>query len=93
MKNIFLKHATDKICIKRSIKVSLVVGTILALINQYDAIFFGTLTSTNIIQILITYLVPYGVATFGSAMQARHMEIHTLDERDKHLMNLYKKKK
>jgi len=71
---LFLKHAKDRVCIIRSVKVALVVGTILALINQYDAIFSGNLTPTNIFQILLTYLVPYSVSTFGSAMQARHIE-------------------
>ena len=72
----FLKHSIDRVCVVRSIKISLVVGTILALINHYEAIFSGTLSATNIFQILLTYLVPYSVATFGSAMQARHIELH-----------------
>ncbi len=57
-------------------KVASVVGTVLAFINHYDSIFSGTLTATDIIQILVTYLVPYSVATFGAAMQAKHMELH-----------------
>ncbi|MFC1480219.1 nitrate/nitrite transporter NrtS [Candidatus Omnitrophota bacterium] len=54
--------------------VSLVVGTTLVLINQFDAIFYGPFTKTNLIQIIITYLVPYSVATYCSAMQAIHDE-------------------
>ncbi len=77
---LFLRHITDKICVKRSVKVALVVGTILGLINHYDTIFYGTLTATNIFQILLTYLVPYAVVTFGSAMQARHIELHGLQK-------------
>jgi len=72
---LFLKHATARVCVLRAVKVALVVGTILALINHYDAIFTLSLTATNVFQILLTYLVPYSVATFGSAMQARHMEL------------------
>ena len=72
----FIKHSMDRTCVIRSIKIALVVGTILALINHYDDIFHGTLNATSIFQILLTYLVPYSVATFGSAMQARHIELH-----------------
>ncbi|HEC93850.1 MAG TPA: hypothetical protein ENI56_00540 [Candidatus Kaiserbacteria bacterium] len=72
---LFLKHAIHKDCIFISIKAGLVVGTILALINHYHAIFSGTVTTTEILQILATYFVPYLVATFGSAMQARNTEL------------------
>ncbi len=77
---LFLKHATDRVCVYRSIKVALVVGTVLGIINHYDAIFYGTIASTNIYQILLTYLVPYCVSTFGSAMQARHIELQELQK-------------
>ncbi|MEN8186862.1 MAG: nitrate/nitrite transporter NrtS [Bacteroidota bacterium] len=71
----FLKYAFQKVTIIRSVKVALIVGTILAFINHYDAIFTGTLTTTNIFQILLTYLVPYLVATYGSASHARYIEL------------------
>jgi len=74
----FLKHALDGVCVRRSLKVALVVGTILALINHYNALLCRTVTATDIVQIAITYLVPYSVATFGSAMQARHIELQGL---------------
>lgn len=72
---LFLRHAADRVCIYRAVKVALVVGTVLALINHYDTMFYGELTSTDIFQILITYFVPYCVSTFSSAMQARHIEL------------------
>ena len=77
---LFLKHATDRVCVYRSIKVALVVGTVLGIINHYDAIIYGTLAPTNIFQILLTYLVPYCVSTFGSAMQGRHIELQELQK-------------
>lgn len=80
---LFLKHATQKVCVYRSTKVALVVGTVLGLINHYDAIFYGPLTTTEIFQISITYLVPFSVATFGSAMQARHIELQELQKSEK----------
>ena len=47
----------------RSFYVALVVGTILNLINQGDAI-FGT-TRINWVKIILTYFVPYAVSTYG----------------------------
>lgn len=78
---LFLKHARDPVCVKRSIKVAFIVGTVLALINHFDAIFFGEITYTNIFQIVLTYLVPYTVSTYGSAMQARHIDLKDCKER------------
>jgi hypothetical protein len=71
----FLKYATDKVCVSRALKVALVVGSINGLITQYDAIFSGAFASTNIFQIALTYMVPFGVSTFSSAMQAKHDEL------------------
>ena len=49
-----------------ALKMSLIVGSILALINHGDAIFEGTLTLGNVVQIILTYLVPYSVSTYSS---------------------------
>ncbi len=72
---LFLKHACDRVCVLRSLKVAVVVGTILGAVNHYDAILSGTFSATTLVQIAVTYLVPFCVATFGSAMQARHIEL------------------
>ncbi len=80
---IFFKYATDKVCVRRSVKVTLVVGTILAVINHYDSLFYESLTATDIFQISLTYLVPYSVATFGAAMQGRYLELERLKGIDK----------
>jgi hypothetical protein len=49
---------------RRSFAVALIVGTILNLINQGDAVFGGT--SLNLTKLLLTYVVPYCVATYGA---------------------------
>ena len=46
----------------RSFFVALVVGTILNLINQGDALFGDA--HLNIIKVILTYAVPYCVATY-----------------------------
>ena len=70
----FMKHAYDRDCLKRSLKIALVVGTLLGAINHYDSLAYGTMTSTELFQMGITYLVPFSVSLYGSAAQARHIE-------------------
>ena len=71
----FIETCYKKITIISATKAALVVGTILALINHYDAIFAGNLTRTNIFQIILSYFVPYCTATYGSASHCRHLEL------------------
>ena len=58
---------------RRSLMVALVVGTILNLINQGDALLGDV--SVNWIQLTLTYMVPYCVSTYGavSVLYARGM--------------------
>ena len=49
---------------RRSFYVAIVVGTILNLINQGDALFGAA--QINWIKIALTYLVPYAVSTYGA---------------------------
>lgn len=48
----------------RSFSVAVVVGTVLNLINQGDAVLGSA--PINWLKVVLTYLVPYGVATFGA---------------------------
>jgi hypothetical protein len=50
---------------RRSFFAALVVGTVLNLINQGDAL-FGTM-AVNWFKITLTYFVPYAVSTYGAA--------------------------
>jgi hypothetical protein len=49
---------------RRSFLVAIVVGTILNLINQGDAVLGAA--SINWIKVVLTYLVPYAVCTYGA---------------------------
>ena len=53
----------------RSLRIALVVGTVLALINHGDRILSGSLDAGALARIGLTYLVPFVVATW-SAVQA-----------------------
>jgi hypothetical protein len=59
---------------RRSILVALVVGTVLNIINQGDALI--TRASIDWYKIILTYLVPYGVCTYGAvSLQLPHILI------------------
>jgi len=49
---------------RRSLYVALVVGTILNLINQGDALLGQT--DLNVMKMMLTYFVPYAVCTYGA---------------------------
>jgi len=72
---LFIKHAVMRHNLFRAIKVGLVVGTILGIINHYDIFITGNIESVVIIQIILTYFVPFSVSLHGGAMYGRHIEI------------------
>jgi hypothetical protein len=55
---------------RRSCIVALIVGTILNLINQGDAVFTGA--AIDLTKLLLTYLVPYCVSTYGAVSYRLH---------------------
>ncbi|NOH70262.1 hypothetical protein F0225_02755 [Vibrio pectenicida] len=55
--------------IKRAIIIAIVVGTLLNIINQYDA-FVGS-SSFNWLKALLTYCVPFCVSLFSSWLAIR----------------------
>ena len=68
-----MKNATVKLAFRyalsdgiplRSVYVALVIGTILNLINQGDALFGPN--QINWMKIVLTYFVPYAVSTYGA---------------------------
>lgn len=50
---------------RRSLRVAMVVGTLLALINHGPALASHDITAVRLLQIVFTYLVPYGVSTYS----------------------------
>ncbi|MDX1403975.1 MAG: nitrate/nitrite transporter NrtS [Woeseiaceae bacterium] len=50
----------------RSLKVAVIIGTLLVAINQGDLILSGRLDTAAVWKIPLTYLVPYCVATYGA---------------------------
>lgn len=69
--------ARSRSVVRRAAVFSLVVGSVLAAINHGDAILAGSLTSTQIWKIGLTYLVPYSVSTLSSVGAIRHAARHS----------------
>ncbi len=57
----------------RAIKISLIIGTLLTIINQGDMIINGIMPP--LWKIILTYLVPFSVSSYSSAKLLR--EINT----------------
>ena len=54
-----------------ALKVALVVGTILNLINHFDLLLGSPFTRMTMIQMCLTYIVPYCVSTHGQVFGRR----------------------
>lgn len=64
--------ALDRDVVKRSLKTSLIVGSILAMINHGDALLALEMPLDRIIKMALTYAVPYLVSTSASIGAIRH---------------------
>jgi hypothetical protein len=72
--NRFFAVATERGTVATSARIALFVGSILALINYGDRIFLHhDMRAVDWIKLVVTYCVPYCVATYGAAKYAlRH---------------------
>ncbi|MEH6466535.1 MAG: nitrate/nitrite transporter NrtS [Porticoccus sp.] len=52
---------------RTAIKVAIIVGTLLALINYGDKVLMGTMNTTDWLKLALTYLVPFGVSWYSAA--------------------------
>ncbi|MBT8083850.1 MAG: nitrate/nitrite transporter NrtS [Woeseia sp.] len=62
----WLKVATRYSVVVRSMRVSLIVGTILVGINHGDVLLGGGATTVAVWKIPLTYFVPYAVSTYAA---------------------------
>ena len=71
----FFTIAFERGTVSTSARVALVVGTVLGLINYSDRIFMhGDMRPMDWVKILVTYSVPYCVATYGAVRYAMREE-------------------
>lgn len=62
----WLRAAGRRDVVMRSLKVAVIVGSLLTLINQGDALWRGALGTEVTVKILLTYCVPYAVSTYAA---------------------------
>ena len=69
----WLACALARSVVLRGLRVAVVVGTVLALINYGDRLVAGLMTGRDWLKLVLTYAVPYGVAIYSSvsALRAR----------------------
>lgn len=58
--------ATRPAVVKRSVRVALVVGTVLTLINQGGRLLALDIDAPTLARIVLTYIVPYCVSTWAA---------------------------
>ena len=68
---VWLNVALRRDIVIRGMKVGVIVGTILVVINQGDMILSGQLDASAAWKIPLTYLVPYCVSTYGGVSAIR----------------------
>ncbi len=61
-----LDLALRKDVISRSVRVALVVGSVLILINYADKILARMMAPSDFVKVVLTYFVPYFVSTYAS---------------------------
>jgi hypothetical protein len=71
-------YCLERDTLLRSVKTALVVGSILALINHGQQFLSGQFSASWMIPTLVTYLVPFSVATYGQVQAKRQRDLlHT----------------
>lgn len=61
---LWLQCVLDRRTVVTALKLAIVVGTLLVMINQGGALFGDA--KVNWLKLVLTYLVPYGVSTYTS---------------------------
>ncbi len=75
----WLAIAREPAVVRRAIRIALVVGTLLILINHGDALLHGALSPLRLGQMVLTVLVPYCVSTVSSVSVIRELRQAQLD--------------
>ena len=57
--------------LRRSARIAIVVGTLLALINHGDHLLQGRVSAVIALKIALTYTVPFAVATWSALVNSR----------------------
>ena len=74
---IYCAIASSQSIVSRALKISLIVGTTLNLINQGDILIHISLEDLNYFKLLLTYLVPYSVTTYTATAMKIEFQMGT----------------
>ena len=74
---IYCEIAISKTIVIKALKVSLLVGTALNLINQGDLLLVFNFEQIHIVKFFLTYLVPYIVTTYTATSMKVEFQIGT----------------
>ena len=74
MKSKFVKNWFRRETTLRAIRVALIVGPILTIINQHNVIIEGNFDLKFFYKLVLTFMVPYCVSAFSSAKAYGSME-------------------
>ena len=76
--HILVSYGLERDTLICSTKTALVVGTVLGLINHGQALLAGRFTIEHLGPLLLTYLVPFSVATYGQIQGKRQRDQQNL---------------
>lgn len=71
----FFQIARSRPVVTRAVRIALVVGTILAVINHGDRLLVGDINMNAALKILLSFCVPYSVSTYSSVLAIRENSI------------------
>lgn len=63
-----------KVVLIKSLQISIVVGTMLALINHGGVLRGERVTTSRLIQIVLCFIVPFGVSLYSQSVAARQRQ-------------------
>ena len=69
-----IAYCLERATLLFSIKMALVVGTLLAVINHGQAIVTGHFTADRLLPLLLTYCVPFAVAMYSQVQGKRQRD-------------------
>lgn len=73
--HVLITYGLERDTLVRSTKAALVVGSILGIINHGWALVTGHFTANELTPLLITYLVPFTVTTYGQIQGKRQRDL------------------
>ena len=69
----WLRLCFEKKVMRRALKYAIIVGLLLVAINHGDTVIRGDVSRHQVVQMMLTFLVPYAVSTLSSVGAIREL--------------------